>query len=48
LRDGMRNNATQNINVTIELDGKVLARQLFNPLENEKRVRGRVLAGGTV
>ncbi len=48
LRDGMRNNATQNINVTIELDGKVLARQLFNPLENEKRVRGRVLAGGTI
>jgi phage-related minor tail protein len=48
LRDGMRNNATQNINVTIELDGKVLARQLFKPLENEKRVQGRVLAGGTI
>ena len=48
LRDGMRNNTTQTINLTVELDGKVLARQLFNPLENEKRVRGRVLAGGTV
>lgn len=47
LRDGMRN-TTQTINLTVELDGKVLARQLFNPLENEKRVRGRVLAGGTV
>ena len=38
----------QQVNITVMLDGKVLARQLYNPLQNEGRVRGRVLAGGTV
>lgn len=34
------------VNITITLDGKVLARQLYDPLQSENRIRGRVLTAG--
>lgn len=42
------NTPTQNqpVSLTITLDGKVLARQLFEPLQGENKIRGRLLTAG--
>ena len=34
------------VNITVTLDGKVLARQLYDPLQSESNVRGKTLAYG--
>lgn len=34
------------VNITITLDGKVLARQLYDPLQGEGKIRGRLLTAG--
>lgn len=37
---------SQPVNITLTLDGKVLARHLYDPLQSENRVRGRTLTVG--
>lgn len=37
----------QTVNLTITLDGKVLARKLFDPLQGENKIRGQLLTAGT-
>lgn len=37
----------QPVNITITLDGKILARQLFDPLQGENKIRGQLLTAGT-
>jgi phage-related protein len=40
--------SNQPINLVITLDSKVIAKQIYDPLQNETRIRGRILAGGTI
>lgn len=43
------NNITQNqpVSIILTLDSKVLARQLYDPLQGEDKIRGRLLTAGT-
>lgn len=36
----------QPVSITITLDGKILARQLFDPLQGENKIRGQLLTAG--
>jgi len=38
--------SSQPIELVINLDSKVIARQIYDPLKNEDKIRGRILAGG--
>lgn len=40
-------NNQQKIELIVKLDSKVLARQIYDPLENEKIIRGKTLTQGT-
>lgn len=41
------NNTQSKVELTVKLDSKILARQIYDPLQNEAKVRGKLLTAGT-